>query len=287
MTDQPHLVPLADAPPVERGGLEVRPAWLGPAAIGWTMAAAAAAGVALPAWHDAPWQGWALGLWFGFWLGLFAMFMLTAAARARRGWALRAGPQRLVINLRSHLNSNFPAEDAVALVLPRRAVRWLRLVEQNGRMVQVRDAGVREQPIRRLYLDVAVDGDTGFVAEALRRERNQRARTKRGSSRFIHNPVLMTPQGLVRVVWRDQNSALRPKLAAARAALARWFRFAEDETEEEAALAALSETELEDRILAMALRGETFEAAKLARVRYGLDLKEAKDLVRGMVEKAP
>jgi hypothetical protein len=166
-------------------------------------------------------------------------------------------------------------------------VRWLRMVEQKGIMVQVRDAGVREQPIRRLYLDIAVDGDTGFVAEALRRERSQRARTKRGSSRFVHNPVLLTPQGLVRLAWRDQNSRLLPKPAAARKALARWFRFAEDQTEEEAALAALSETELEDRILAMALRGETFEAAKLARVRWGLDIKEAKELVRGMVEKAP
>lgn len=284
---EPRLVPACEAPPVERGGLEVRQAWLGAAAIGTAMAVGAIAGVALPAWYGAPWVGWAIGVWCTLWLGLFALLMLTAAARARRGWVLRAGRERLAINLRSYLNTGFPAEDATVLVLPRRAVRWLRVVEQDGRMVQVRDAGVREQPFRRLYLDVAVDGDTGFIAEALRRERGRRARSKRGSSRFLHSPVLLTPQGRVRVAWRDQNSRLLPRLAVARAALARWFRFAEDETEAEAALATLSDRELEDRILAMALRGETFEAAKLARLRYGLDLKEARDLVRGMLENAP
>lgn len=284
-TDAPILVP-ASAVAAQAGELVVRASWRWPAVAFAVLAPLAAAALVAPwALADEPphWAAVAASLWVGLWLALFASHFWRAlrCARGPGGWTLRASPDRLLVNLRSYLNADLPGDDPVVLVLPRRCVKWLRAVEVFGKRAHRDEDGVvHENPIRRSYLDIAVDGDLAAAGAELAREAQRRRPGLIGSSRYMHGSAALRGADVVRIFWRDESNRLTPGLAEARSTLARWHRFAEDDSASEPALAALSSAERETRLLEMVERGEEVQAIGLARELYGYDTTTAVQFVR-------
>ncbi|MFC3080646.1 hypothetical protein ACFODL_21310 [Phenylobacterium terrae] len=210
---------------------------------------------------------WAQGLaalWFGGWSGLFARlaWRVVAGARSPAGWALRAGPEGLKVNLRSHLNYRHPAEDAVVAILPRSRVRRLTFVEEG----------------RRSYLEVGGWSDLEFARGAVDAEAARWSGFGLRSGRARHVPVTVE-QGRLRIAWRDAARTLSPSPVAAEAALGRWFPMGRRLEADLAALASLPRTAQERRLGQMARSGEAVAAIALARELWGLNLTEARQRI--------
>lgn len=262
--EAPRLVALAEAnagTPVFEARPQVRGAW--------------AAFVVLTLLSVVGWIGpflapaplWAQGLaavWFGGWSGLFARLAwhVVAGARSPAGWALRAGPEGLKVNLRSHLNYRHPAGDEVVAVLPRSRVRRLAFVGEG----------------RRAFLEVEGWSDLAFLRAAVDAETGRLSRPGFGSGRVRHVPVTVD-EGRLRIAWRDAARTLSPTPAAAEAALGRWFPIGRRLESDLAEIASLPRAAQERRLAQMARSGETVAAIALARELWGLNLTEARERI--------
>ncbi len=278
MSEEPEIVPQAEARPAP---VEVRQGWAVATVFAMLVCTAVALG-GLAAPFLVPEQKFWIaaigGGWLAAWFGLFALLLRLRLRRARApgGWVLRAGPEGLQVNLRSFLNAGFDPADPTVLVVPRRRVRWLRPVTLDAASSHTNEAGIHRFKERRWLLDIALDADTAPVAEALRLESGRRTKGRISRGRHLHHTVEVTPDGLVRVIWRDRRNRLTPGLDEALRLLRPWFRFAEPGRE---AAPAPSD---EDLLLAAVQRDDLIEAVKLARAVYDLDIGAARNFVESL-----
>lgn len=283
--EAPSLVGLAEAS-ARRAAFEARP----DVRAGWAAFLAftllSTAGFVGPFLVPWPVGAQALAaLWFGGWLALFARIAWHGVAGARDdgGWALKAGPEGLLVNLRSHLNYRHPPGDAVALRLPRSQVRRLDFVRGQTSEPVYEDGVRRTRTARREWLEIETWGDVSGVQAAIDEEARRWSRSAIGSTRARHVPVTLA-DGRLRIAWRDAGRRLRPGLDEAEAALGRWFptgrRLASDLTE----IATLTPDEQARRIADLARAGRSVTAIALARELWGLNLTEAKQRVDALIE---
>lgn len=202
------------------------------------------------------------------------------AARRATNWRLRATRDGLYVKFRSFRAHGLPAEDPVVVFVPRRSVTWLRRHDQ--RMVSVRRAAGKSVItfIKRMCLELKVDGSLAALDAAIAQERRRWIPTRFGPMRFGHFPVSVVPGDIVRIDWYGPDTMLRPKIDAALAHLARFgYRLADAQRTVRRSDLKGAGPEHEEQLLEHAQRGETIDAISLARSIYGYDPAEAKRFV--------
>ena len=204
-------------------------------------------------------------------------------ADASGGWVLREDGAHLLVNLRSHLNTHFDPATPSVLVLPRRRVHCLTIVQQHSLRPRAGDKrALFDNRARRVFLDIAFDGDREPIAAAIAAEAVRRGKTRFGSSRHQHSAVSMLPGKVLRVHWRDEHNRLQPALAQVRRALAGRYRFLDADAAMQTPIKTLERAEQEARLLDMVARGERLQAIALAKVLYGMETAEAIDFIDGL-----
>lgn len=262
--EAPRLVALAEAnagTPAFEARPQVRGAW----AAFVVLTLLSVVGWIGPFLTPAPlWAQGLAALWFGGWSGVFARlaWRVVAGSRSPAGWALRAGPEGLKVNLRSHLNYRHPAGDEVAAVLPRSRVRRLTFVGEG----------------RGAFLEVEGWSDLDFLRAAVDAEARRWSRLSSVWGRARHVPVTID-QGRLRIAWRDAARTLSPTPAAAEATLGRWFPIGRRLEADLAAIASLPRPAQERRLGQMARSGEAVAAIAVARELWGLNLTEARQRI--------
>lgn len=236
---------------------------------------------------ETPWPARAFAYWMAFWTGLVALMMKSGAIGVLKpgAWLLRAGPDGLRINLRSHKNYRFDSGDPTVVVIPRRAIKALRPVSEQGLRPHWPRAGtMREVRVKRQYLDILTDRaglpevEAALDAESERwspRRLGIRSRNKTMGVRVIEG-------GILRLEWRGNLNRITPDLDAAVKTLRQWYRIAEESRPIDKPVADLRDDEREGRILELAERGDTVAAAALAGELYGMDMTAARNFVENL-----
>jgi len=214
------------------------------------------------------------------------LFLLRGPLAARFGpanWLVRVTPSGLYVHFRSHLNWHFPEDDATVVFVPYSEIRAAREVRES-RTVSYRDAGHRsnrEVLERRRLVELELDADTAELDAALAAERARKGpRTKQwygsGSTTYRHYPVRLSSPQTLEIEWY-----VRPSAKEFLEQIGRFTRV--EETEERSSdyteLEGLDRAEQEKRLADLANTGQHMAAIAMARSLYGLDLKEAKDLI--------
>lgn len=243
--------------------------WLGAGALGWW------------AWREEAWPLFYVAAFLG-----VVLFLLRGPLGARFGpanWLVRATPGGLYVHFRSHLNWHFPDEDATVVFVPYSEIRAAREVRES-RTVAYRDAGhrsEREVLERRRFVELELEGDTAQLDAALAAERARKGpRIKHwygsGSTTYRHYPVRLSAPDTLEIEWHVQPGAKQ--------FLEQVGRFtrveqAEKRSTDYSDLEHLDRAEQEKRLAALAATGQHMAAVAMARSLYGLDLKDAKDLI--------
>jgi hypothetical protein len=214
-------------------------------------------------------------------LGGWAFLSTVLAAWKPGNWTLCATEAGLYLKLRGITDHRLAAEDAIVAFIPRAEVRWLKCLGERARVVGTREAGRPEDNAvtRQQYLEICLQHDDLSSLEArLAEERRRWVRTflPGVTMKAKGSAISVRADGLVRIDWRTRGTRLRPDLAAARAILARRYRFAEAVETEQVAIAELDRAAQESRLLDMVGQGNTVDALILAKNLFGFDTTEAK-----------
>lgn len=218
-------------------------------------------------------------------VGLYRWLGLKQAQRPSEhgAWVLREDGAHLLVNFQSNLNRHFDPSFPSVLVLPRQRVRSLTVVRQSGLPMHAGDSRlILEKRVRRLFLDIAFDGDRETVAAALVTEAGRGGKTHFSNSSCALGAVSMLPGNVLRITWRDEHNRLEPGMEQVRRKLAGRYRFAEEDLGAQPAIKTLERAEQEARLLEMVARGERLQAIALAKVLYNMETSEAVDFVDGL-----
>lgn len=221
-----------------------------------------------------------LGGWF---LG-FGMFVFLLVARQffklcrADNWLLRFNRRRLLIKL----GSVFGGDQAKLMVLELAPaeIEWLRAHQivtvakssdsfQNNHSARL-ELKLREGELSALATQLALAGQPA-----------------RWHGWTISNPlpVGLTGEGLLYLEWRGRNLLIAPSLKRAQTLLAQTAQIpvqpAIHETND-LSLSSADKEKLDAQILTLVENGETIEAIKLTRQRYGYPLAEAKRFVESL-----
>ena len=224
-----------------------------------------------------------LSLMWGALLGFIgAVGWLTFARPAlrslgRHGWLMAAGPERLLVRLRSFLASGGTQGDAAMLELGAGEVEAVRVTS----VVLVLDAkGAVPGATRNVYLDLLLGAgvETAALEARLREEREVRAT---GGGRTAHYPVSVPLPGVVRVEIQGPTATVAAPEEAVRR-LGTWLRV-EEAREEVIDLSRAKERPSEETdagLLALLASGDVVRAAMAVRVIRGV----ANDVALGSLD---
>lgn len=190
-------------------------------------------------------------------------------------WTLRTASDGLYIKLRSFLNADFPAEDRVVLFVPRRCVRDVQGWTHRSERPESDGRGKVTHFERFIDFRLTVR-DLSAVKQALAEEGRRRSP---GGSRFSHVSVQVHEGGVLRVVWRGANGALKPGMTAALVRLGQDYAVQHPGQSRQTALEDMARPDKESLIVDLAQSGDTFAAIALAREVYGYTVTEAKIFV--------
>jgi hypothetical protein len=216
---------------------------------------------------------------------VFAFLLLTHRFVTERfhpsNWLACISDEGLFIHFRSYLNDHMAAEDATVVFLPYSDLRSARLVREQLKMRNSRNA-TQTQTLRWVEMELA--GDTALLSAALAAECARPAAWERhwyGSSATLYKdyPVLMQTPPFLRVRWRVVPrapaflDALRPRVEIAPTVAIK---------EDFALLQGLSHEEQTQRLRDLEQRGETIAAVYMARRLFGLDLAQATKFIASL-----
>lgn len=216
-------------------------------------------------------------------ISLIALWLVGVALKAFRAtnWLLRIAPDGLWINLRSYRNDNF-APAATALLVPYAEIvsvgeSAIRRSEQSGGKTTVWTDRYLE-----VRLAAAVPAE---VAQQISEERRRTAPKKylgglvTSESRYLHVPVSLRSDNVLRLAWRGRCDFIVPSLKNALAALSAECQVEDAPAKDLANTKQLSDDEIDHLIIECVETGDTFGAIKLLRDKRGYSLKQAKDFV--------
>ena len=233
-----------------------------------------------------PWILWGLVAAFG----LLEWLVLPAALAALRptSWLAALEGERLWIQFRSYGNQHLDADVPTVVEL---GLDELASVRRRERRFDVPSGdGTQSWQEKSLELLVAAAGATDDLAAAIAAERVREAPLAGFvRSRMLHFPVSVPEPGVIRVTWRGRQDFVRPSLDSFLAALEGRVRVEEEVSDE--ALAGthwhrVSEEEVNAMIVELARAGETLQAIKLLRGRFGYSLGEAKTILDNLLREA-
>jgi hypothetical protein len=218
-----------------------------------------------------------LGVIAGLVLGLPCLAVAAALAEplmrafGRPGWILALGERGLTVAPRSFLNAG-SAAPAWAVRLAWDELEHARELHER-RELPGPDPGDRQ--LRRLtWLELG-------LRAPLPAELRARLESERTVGSFRHLPLALSPSGErgLRLSWNGLGTRLRPALPRVLERLAPHVDVQPASSTERPAWDAARGRELEDLVLELARTGQTLQAVRVVRERYGWDLTRAKAFV--------
>jgi hypothetical protein len=189
-------------------------------------------------------------------------------------WLMRYRPEGLLIQFRSYLNAHFPPEDTIAFELPAGKIAWI------GKTVEGRvwSSGDGTSYQRVSYLDIMPAGvDLSDLKRHLEAERKVQGRTGRySSSRYLHYPVRVLDNGVIRLDWEG----ITPGIGKALRILSQSFPVRPDErSRSDLTTPADTLAGMEAQVRQLLDSGEKVSAIRLVRTGRGCSLTEADQFV--------
>ncbi len=223
-------------------------------------------------------------------MGLFALFAfsLFKKALAPSNWLFILEPDRISIKFRSYLNAHFPETDPQVIQMSLREIESARITKQ--RITQY-GFSVRRQTSYHTFLDLNLgQQDLSDLKEILKQERNMKApltgRFVKSGTKYHHYPVSVVGDHTIRIELRSPRDRIQPHYTKAFALLSeRGIKIHPLSKEiHDMTLTASDKTQVEDRILFLAQRGNVMAATKLARQAFGMNLTDAKNFVEELIQ---
>jgi hypothetical protein len=246
-------------------------------------------------------------LWFGFWFGLFAWFAWSRfkASLLPSNWLVTAGPDRLLIKIRSFQNYYYPDTDPVVIELfwreidsVRKTVETsikpgsdgdvteyftyldlkLRLSEKESKKIE--NALVNERNYKPLRSAVGELKHELFQARKRkapkheidgikRRLRNEKIikhqQNKQSGSKHHDYPVRLVNDNVLRLRW----NAIKPNIKKTLAYISDYTQLECDIKIETDSTGNLKEEGLDDMILDRVVKGDKMDAINLVKKHYG------------------
>jgi hypothetical protein len=223
-----------------------------------------------------------VSLWVAGWSALFAAiaWRFLAAARNKNSWVVRAGPDEVLVNLRSFYNHQFDEEHRVVAVLPASCIRSMQMRCEEGLSARLGQFHIQEVRTPRTFLAIDIAGDLSELAEELAREGERRVSTGRQSSRVKHVPVTLLGKSVLQIAWNNETTHLRPPLREFGTMLTRWYPCTAQTGSDAAGIATLTTEQQEERLRTIASSGRLIPAIALAKRLYRLSTAQAKRLVQ-------
>ncbi len=219
-------------------------------------------------------------------LGLVGMQRFILARFRPSNWLVRMTGDGLFVQVRSHLNHQFPQEDRTVIFIPYGEIRSARLVRER-RTIASREVGRRvetESEQRRSLVELDLTGDPAPLAQALAEEAGRlgpRGAGRHGavSTRYKHHPVRIVSPRVLHLEW-----SVAPGAEAFLEALRGRTDVAPpvDLKTDLAHLEGLGRDEQEERLRELAETGRTVEAIRMARKLYAYDLARARAYVESL-----
>ncbi len=150
---------------------------------------------------------------------------------------------------------------------------------ETGFSARLARSYIQEVRVRRSFFDIEIAGDLSEFHEEIAREGERQVSTGRLSSRVRHVPVILVKDTVVRVVWEDETTHLRPPIREFGAMLARWYPVTIETGSDIEAISTRTPEQQEERLRKIASSGRFIPAVALARRLYGLSTVQAKRFI--------
>jgi hypothetical protein len=205
----------------------------------------------------------------------FLAFRTYRRSTSSENWLLASDGTRLLIKLRSHLNTE-TAEDRYSVVeMTASDLAGFRVTESTTRG---HSASGEPENVRSMFLDLLLSDDSADLAEAIRAERGRRP----AGSVWRHYPVTLPDARVLRLEWRGKYARITPSIDEATSILRQFARVVES-TAETIDLGTSGNkpvnADAERQLRLLASEGRIFDATVLAARTYGMSQSEARRLV--------
>ena len=208
--------------------------------------------------------------------------VMLRRARSPANWLLACDGRRVLIKLRSYLNTAFPAEIPHVLEMQLADVESVQATQSEVRGQDSAGETLRED---LLFLDVRLKPgmDLSELRERLRRERQLRS----GRTAWRHYPVSVLDDRTIRIEWRSKRTRIVPGIDRALQLLGGAAREEQDSREYVelgGAGRTLESTDAMHQVRALAEQGRIVEATLLAKRAFGWSTTEARERIEQLVE---
>jgi hypothetical protein len=209
--------------------------------------------------------------------------VMLRRARSPANWLLACNGRRVLIKLRSYLNTAFPAEIPHVLEVPLSDVEAVRATHSELRGQDSARETLRE---RLLFLDIRLKPgvDLSELQERLRNERKLRS----GGTAWRHYPVSVLDERTIRIEWRSKRTRIVPGIDQALQVLggaAHEEQGRREYVELGGAGRRLESTEAMKQVRALAEQGHIVEATLLAKRAFGWSTTEARQRIEQLAER--
>jgi hypothetical protein len=230
---------------------------------------------------------WGLAAWLSPFLLLFAWLLTKRWQASRRpsNWVVRLRGNDVLIKFRSYENWRLSEDDVQVIELHSDEIAGVREINQR-QVTKTSDGNTRVS--RRIELELTLKNeDTAGLEKALAAERagpgwgNQRVRTK------VNNYPVSADAGVLRIVWLNEFSCVRPRIKQALAAFSHLAPVVEARTGgtedfSPAALRKLDEAQQRKQLKELSGR-DRIAAMQAARELYHCSLSKASDIVDELI----
>lgn len=219
---------------------------------------------------------WVAGVAVAF-LTLFGLIAFRTYSRSTSGenWLLASDGSRLLIKLRSHLNTETTEDRSSVVEITGRDLVGFRVMKSTTRG---HSASAEPENVRSMFLDLLLREDSAELAEAIQAERERRP----SGSVWRHYPVTLPDPRTLRLEWRGKFARITPRIDDATSIL-RQFAPALESTAQTIDLGASgskpANPDAERQLRLLANEGRIFDATVLAVRTYGISQSEARRLV--------
>jgi hypothetical protein len=205
-------------------------------------------------------------------------------------WLLAIGPDRVLIKIRSYLNTRLPADDPQVVSLSFSEIEAAQITKEKIRYY--RSQGNSKTTEYQTHLDLHIKTESlEPLQERLKYERSVKTYKDSGihksSTKAHHYPVSVPGHKIIRIKWRSPGIFIVPGVKKAADLLARNYviikppqRQGRDFTPR----AIEGGAKADDRILELAERGKILAATRLAKHVYNYDTTEAKKFVDSLLQ---
>jgi len=218
--------------------------------------------------------------WPSFGAALVALFTLSGARAAWRStnWLMKIASDGVYIKFRSYLNHHFPDDAPTVVHLVPADIASVGIATERVTLPN-RDGGDMSATMRFLDIRLAQPPPESMV-QAIEYERRRPPPGRRMTTKHHDYPLRFVGSETLRILW---SAAVRPGIPHAVADLGARYPRGDDAHIERTPWHDMAPAEQESLILELCERGETVTAIRLARMRYGMNLTEAKRFVDGIM----